>query len=200
MHAPFQFRENCSQTRRDHLICCSLLFLAVLSWCSQSHCLCKTDVIINMAGALRAFSTAARQHIAVTSLSRASASTGGSLAKAATVMEARVGQPSDPTDWFEVTQDRINTFAEATMDDQWIHIDPDRARDGPFGEPIAHGQLTLSILPFLPGGDGVGIPNLDGMKLAINYGWNKVSALSFFRLLFWFVLVRCFVLPQTFAS
>jgi 2-hydroxychromene-2-carboxylate isomerase len=57
-------------------------------------------------------------------------------------------------------------------DHQWIHIDPERAKAGPFGAPIAHGQLTLSVLSFLPGAEG--LPNLDGMKMGINYGWNKV--------------------------
>ena len=64
----------------------------------------------------------------------------------------------------------MNTFADATLDQQWIHVDPERAKSGPFGAPIAHGQLTLSIMSFLPGGAGVGLPALDGMKLGINYG------------------------------
>lgn len=98
----------------------------------------------------------------------------GALQDAQATMSAKIGQPSAPTDWFEITQDRINTFADATMDHQWIHVDPERAKGGPFGAPIAHGQLTLSVLSFLPGGEGVGLPALDGMKLGINYGWNKV--------------------------
>ncbi len=90
------------------------------------------------------------------------------------LLSERIDQPSEPTEWFEITQDRINAFADATMDHQWIHVDPERAKVGPFGAPIAHGQLTLSILSFLPGGEGVGIPEVDGVKLGINYGWNRV--------------------------
>lgn len=89
-------------------------------------------------------------------------------------LQQRVGQRTEPTDWFEITQDRINTFADATLDHQWIHTDPERARQGPFGTTIAHGQLTMSIMSFLPGGGGVGLPKLEGMKMGINYGWNKV--------------------------
>ncbi len=96
------------------------------------------------------------------------------LEAARDTLSKQIGEATDPTDWFEITQDRINTFADATMDQQWIHVEPERAKDGPFGAPIAHAQLTLSILSFLPGGSGVGLPNLPGMKLGINYGWNKV--------------------------
>jgi acyl dehydratase len=96
------------------------------------------------------------------------------LEKAKEVMEQRIGQRSEPTDWFEITQDRINLFAEATLDRQWIHTDPERAKAGPFGSSIAHGQLTMSIMSFLPGGQGVGLPALEGVKMGINYGWNKV--------------------------
>lgn len=89
-------------------------------------------------------------------------------------LTARIGQPSEPTDWFEMTQERINDFADTTLDHQWIHIDPERAKAGPFGKPIAHGQLTMSLMSFLPGGDGIGLPALDGMRMGINYGWNRV--------------------------
>lgn len=94
------------------------------------------------------------------------------------VLSARIDQPSNPTDWFEMTQERINTFADATLDQQWIHVDPERAKAGPFGAPIAHGQLTMSLMSFLPGGEGVGLPVLDGMKMGVNYGWNKVRFMS----------------------
>lgn len=96
------------------------------------------------------------------------------LEAALKVLSAKIDQPGDATDWFEITQDRINTFAEATMDHQWIHVDPERAKAGPFGAPIAHGQLTLSILSFLPGDADIGVPALEGVKLGINYGWNRV--------------------------
>ncbi|MEM7217747.1 MAG: MaoC family dehydratase [Pseudomonadota bacterium] len=96
------------------------------------------------------------------------------LQNAKDTLSARIGQRGGETDWFEITQDRVNSFADATMDHQWIHIDPERAKAGPFGAPIAHGQLTMSVMSFLPGGEGVGLPALPGMKLGINYGWNKV--------------------------
>ena len=97
---------------------------------------------------------------------------------ALSVLKERLGQASEPTDWFEITQDRVNGFADATLDQQWIHVDPERAKDGPFGKPIAHGQLTLSIMSFLPGGQHVRLPAVDGMKLGINYGWNKVRFMN----------------------
>ncbi len=100
------------------------------------------------------------------------------IEKAIEDLNAKVDQPSAPTDWFEMTQDRVNTFADATMDHQWIHVDPERASAGPFGAPIAHGQLTMSIMSFLPGGEGVGIPALDGVKMGVNYGWNRVRFMS----------------------
>lgn len=96
------------------------------------------------------------------------------LEAAQQTLSTKIDQPTEATDWFEMTQERINQFAEATMDHQWIHVDPERAKTGPFGGPIAHGQLTLSILSFLPGGADIGIPALDGIKLGINYGWNRV--------------------------
>ena len=94
------------------------------------------------------------------------------------VLNEKIDQPSNPSDWFEMTQDRINTFADATMDHQWIHVDPERAKAGPFGAPIAHGQLTMSIMSFLPGGEDIGIPPLDGVKMGVNYGWNRVRFMS----------------------
>ena len=95
-----------------------------------------------------------------------------SLQDAKATLEGKIGERTAPSEWFEITQDRINSFAEATLDHQWIHIDPERAKAGPFGAPIAHGQLTLSILSFLPGAQG--IPAMPGMKMGINYGWNRV--------------------------
>lgn len=92
-------------------------------------------------------------------------------------LNGQIGQPGTPTDWFEITQDRVQTFADATLDQQWIHVDPERAKAGPFGAPIAHGQLTMSIMSFLPGGE-VGLPKLEGMKMGVNYGWNRVRFMS----------------------
>lgn len=96
------------------------------------------------------------------------------LENAKTLLEDRIGEPTEPTEWFEITQERINLFAEATLDDQWIHVDVDRAKKSPYGGTIAHGQLTLSIMACLPGAQESGLPELEGMKMAINYGWNKV--------------------------
>jgi acyl dehydratase len=74
------------------------------------------------------------------------------------------------SDWVEITQPRIDQFAEATGDHQWIHVDPERARQGPFGTTIAHGYLTLSITnQFLP--DLLRVPSA---KLGVNYGANKL--------------------------
>ncbi len=74
------------------------------------------------------------------------------------------------SDWHIVDQDRINGFAAATGDDQWIHIDAERAASGPFGTTIAHGYLTLSLIPVLVRD----IFRVQGSRLAINYGLNKV--------------------------
>lgn len=81
-----------------------------------------------------------------------------------------VGEELGAGDWLEITQDRVNTFADATDDHQWIHVDVERASDGPFGGPIAHGYLTLSLIPHL--GTTVFAFETPGAKL--NYGLNKV--------------------------
>ena len=81
-----------------------------------------------------------------------------------------VGRPLGATDWLEITQERINTFAEATDDPQWIHVDPERAATGPFGTTIAHGYLTLSlIVPLF-----VDLLDVEGVTTKLNYGLNKV--------------------------
>jgi acyl dehydratase len=74
------------------------------------------------------------------------------------------------TDWITIDQERINTFADATGDHQWIHVDAERAAAGPFGSTIAHGYLTLSLLPALIGGRF----SVEGARMAVNYGLNKV--------------------------
>ena len=86
-----------------------------------------------------------------------------------------VGQEMGVSDWLQVKQDRVNQFADCTEDHQWIHVDPEKAKLGPFGGPIAHGFLTLSLLVKLSGGMRV-IPA--GTKMAINYGLNKVRFLT----------------------
>ena len=85
-----------------------------------------------------------------------------------------VGTDLGYSDWFEVTQDRINTFADATDDHQWIHVDPERAKEGPFGAPIAHGFLTLSL--FIP--MWVDLLDVQGAGTKVNYGLDKVRFVS----------------------
>ena len=89
-------------------------------------------------------------------------------------MTAAIGEDLGYGDWLEITQERIDAFADATGDHQWIHVDPERAKDGPFGKTVAHGYLTLSLLPLLAGG----IFTVNGPKLVINYGLNKVRFCS----------------------
>ncbi|MFE7650173.1 MaoC family dehydratase [Streptomyces phaeoluteigriseus] len=80
------------------------------------------------------------------------------------------GSDLGTSDWIEVTQERIDTFADATGDHQWIHVDPERAKDGPFGAPIAHGYLTLSL--FIP--LFTELLDVQGVTTKVNYGLNKV--------------------------
>lgn len=84
--------------------------------------------------------------------------------------QAAVGKSYGPTDWLVVDQERINLFAEATGDHQWIHVDPERAARGPFGGTIAHGYLSLSLVNyFLPQ-----LVRAEGMRHGINYGCDRV--------------------------
>ncbi len=85
-------------------------------------------------------------------------------------LAACVGQEVAISDWVTITQEQVNRFADATGDHQWIHVDPERARQGPFGAPIAHGFLTLSMLPrFFEASFEV-----RGVRMGVNYGLNKV--------------------------
>ena len=82
-----------------------------------------------------------------------------------------IGKPVGPSEWREVTQPMIDAFAELSGDDQWIHVDAERAaRESPFGTTVAHGNLTLSMI------DGFRLALIEstGFKLGVNYGWNKV--------------------------
>ncbi|HTR33506.1 MAG TPA: MaoC family dehydratase [Gaiellaceae bacterium] len=79
------------------------------------------------------------------------------------------GDTFGPSSWIEITQERIDQFADATGDHQWIHVDPERAKDGPFGTTIAHGYLTLSLLPVA----SFEVVPSEG-RMGINYGVNKV--------------------------
>ncbi|MGJ7538809.1 MaoC family dehydratase [Brevibacterium luteolum] len=85
-------------------------------------------------------------------------------------LEKLVGQEVGKSDWVTIDQDRIQLFADATDDHQWIHLDEDKAKAGPFGTTIAHGFLTLSLLPML----SQRTVDVTGMKMKINYGLNKV--------------------------
>ncbi|WP_062267067.1 MaoC family dehydratase [Endozoicomonas arenosclerae] len=85
-------------------------------------------------------------------------------------MKDKVGEVLGTSDWLKIDQERINLFAEATGDHQWIHVDPVKAKDGPFGACIAHGYLTLSLVNlFLPD-----IVDVQGIKMGVNYGCDKV--------------------------
>ena len=96
------------------------------------------------------------------------------LNNALDALQSRIGQSNTASDWFEVTQDRIDGFAEVTMDHQWIHVDVEKAKSGPFGEPIAHGHHTLSIMGHLPKTESVPGQKLEGQKLSINYGLSLI--------------------------
>jgi acyl dehydratase len=90
-------------------------------------------------------------------------------------LKKMIGQENGTSDWVLIDQDRINRFADATEDHQWIHVDIEKAKKGPFGGPIGHGFLTLSLIPifsksakYLP----------EGLKMGVNYGLNKVRFIS----------------------
>jgi acyl dehydratase len=85
-------------------------------------------------------------------------------------LAAAQGQSIGQSDWVTITQEDVNLFADATGDHQWIHVDPERAVNGPFGATIAHGFMTLALLPRLQHQ----MYTVDGTKLAVNYGLNKV--------------------------
>jgi acyl dehydratase len=87
---------------------------------------------------------------------------------------AAEGSQLGPTDWLEVTQERVNLFADATEDHQWIHVDPERAAKGAFGGTIAHGLLTLSLLPHFTRQLYI----VENLTMAINYGYNKVRFIT----------------------
>ncbi|NMD56091.1 MULTISPECIES: MaoC family dehydratase [Tsukamurella] len=85
-------------------------------------------------------------------------------------LQAAVGEHLGYSDWVEIDQQRIDLFAEATGDHQWIHVDAEKAKAGPFGSTIAHGYLTLSLIPMLVWQ----IYTVEGTKMGVNYGCNKV--------------------------
>ncbi|HEY4333119.1 MAG TPA: MaoC family dehydratase [Ilumatobacteraceae bacterium] len=90
-------------------------------------------------------------------------------------MKALVGEHLGYSDYLEITQERVNQFADATGDHQWIHVDVERAtRESPFGGPIAHGYLTLSLLPYLY----PRVVQFTGFSMGVNYGANKIRFMA----------------------
>lgn len=89
-------------------------------------------------------------------------------------LTALVGQDVAVSEWTTITQQQVNLFAEATGDHQWIHVDPERAKNGPFGAPIAHGYLTLSLLPLL----FASAMKVENTRMGVNYGLNKVRFIT----------------------
>ena len=85
-------------------------------------------------------------------------------------LAALAGQPISTSDWITITQEQINQFAQATGDHQWIHIDEERAKAGPFGAPIAHGFLTLSMIPLF----FASAIHIAQTRMGVNYGLNRV--------------------------
>jgi acyl dehydratase len=98
--------------------------------------------------------------------------------KAYEVMLATVGDDAVAGEWFELTQERINDFADTTLDHQFIHIDPERAAQTPFGGTVAHGFLTLSMLVHLSTTIPVETPRMEGILMGVNYGMNKVRFIN----------------------
>jgi acyl dehydratase len=87
---------------------------------------------------------------------------------------AAQGSTLGPTEWMEISQDRVNLFADATDDHQWIHVDPEQAAAGPFGGTIAHGLLTLSLVPHF----SHQLYAVKNIAMAVNYGYNKVRFIT----------------------
>ncbi len=85
--------------------------------------------------------------------------------------EQQLGKVMGVSDYHQITQEQINKFADATLDHQWIHTDPERAKDGPFGTTIAHGYLTLSLMPYL----WEQIAEFNNVKMLVNYGIDKLK-------------------------
>ena len=92
----------------------------------------------------------------------------------ATELKDLVGQEIGTSSWVKIEQERIDKFAEATGDHQWIHVDPEKAKDGPFGSTIAHGFLTLSLIPAL----AWEVYTIEGARLSVNYGLNKLRFIT----------------------
>ncbi len=102
-------------------------------------------------------------------------------AKAFELFQADVGNDEGTGEWFQVTQEQIDQFADVTLDHQFIHVDPEAAKATPFGGTIAHGFLTLSMLTHLSAGTSAGPPDpakFAGFLMGVNYGFNKVRFIN----------------------
>jgi acyl dehydratase len=84
--------------------------------------------------------------------------------------KALIGADLAPSPWLDITQERVDAFARATDDMQWIHVDPERAKEGPYGATVAHGFFTLSLIPYL----WRQTVHVDDVRMAVNYGLNSV--------------------------
>ena len=98
--------------------------------------------------------------------------------KAHAAFQKKIGTEEGPGEWHEITQDQVNGFADATLDHQFIHVDPERAAQTPFGGPIAHGFLTLSLTAGLSMGMKPDPETVQGMAMAVNYGLDKVRFIN----------------------
>lgn len=90
-------------------------------------------------------------------------------------IKSRIGQEIGVSDWLKIDQKRINEFADCTGDHQWIHVNEEAAKNGPFGKTIAHGYLTVSLIPYFSSGISL-VP--EGTMMAINYGMNKLRFIT----------------------
>jgi acyl dehydratase len=100
-------------------------------------------------------------------------------AKAFELFQKAVGQEKGQGEWMEISQERINQFADVTEDHQFIHVDPERAKETPFGTTIAHGFLTLSLLVALDKGSTTPDPKrYEGMMMGVNYGFDKIRFIN----------------------
>jgi len=98
-----------------------------------------------------------------------------SLQSALTDLRSKIGTETHVGEWLTIDQARIDAFAQVTLDNQWIHVDPERAsRESPFGGAVAHGYLTLSLIPHLAGRVNAEKPLYPGVRLSVNYGLNRV--------------------------
>lgn len=84
---------------------------------------------------------------------------------------SHLGQVLGTSDWLAIPQEQINLFADATLDHQWIHVDEERAKEGPYGQTIVHGYLTLSLLPYL----WAQVVEVNNVKMLVNYGMDKMK-------------------------